>query len=166
MGSKITGDLTVTGTLVPTTFVLPSASVTNSSVAVNAAIAASKLQHIYKASAGDPVGTTATSKTFTLFVASGTATVDAFHCGVYTAPTGGGTETITIDLKKNGSSILSTTVSFTDSDSDRTIKDGSLSSTSLVADDWLTMVVTVSGSGGTQGLGVFGWAQVDEADNE
>lgn len=163
--NTIRGDLVVTGNLAAGSQTLSAGSVANSQVASNAGIETTKLYHLHKILKGDPGGTTATAKIFPMFIASGSATINEVNFSVYTAPTGGGTETITCDLKKNGSTVLASTVSFTDSDSDRDVKDGTLNTTSLVADDWVEFVVTVSGSGGTQGLGIACSVTITEADH-
>lgn len=68
---------------------------------------------------------------------------------------------ITVDLQKNGSSILSAPITITNATGDGVVVDGTLSGvTTCVAGDKLTAVVVVSSSTGMQGL--WAWATVQE----
>jgi hypothetical protein len=162
--SRVSGNLIVTGDFQATTMTVPSASVGDGQVKANAAIATTKLQHLHKAKYEEEIATLATAGVNTLFVASGTATINSVTFGCYAVPTGGD-KTVVFDLKKNGTTILSATITFSSSDTDRVTKTGSLSSTSLVADDWLTVDISLTGTTGTQAKGVYCHVQVDEAAN-
>ena len=63
---------------------------------------------------------------------------------------------ITYDLKKNGTSILSATVSVANTDSNRQVKTGTLSSTSFSAGDVFSILLTMITNTGASGP--YAWA--------
>jgi hypothetical protein len=67
---------------------------------------------------------------------------------------------VTFDLKKNGTTILSSVVTITNATGDRVVVDGTLASTALAAGDVLSIALTVSTSTGMQGP--FAWVTVKE----
>ena len=83
---------------------VPSGSFDDADVAANAAIAASKLGHRFHAPFSQP-NTAATSETKAFYVAMGAGTVLDVDCGSIAAAIGN--STVTIDVKKNGTTILS-----------------------------------------------------------
>jgi hypothetical protein len=82
-----------------------------------------------------------------------TGTIEGFFCGNTVAATGG--DSTTIDLYKNGASILSAAVTL-NSGAGVAAQAGTLSATSLVAGDVLSVVVTISGTNVGKGV----WGQV------
>ena len=63
---------------------------------------------------------------------------------------------ITFDLKKNGTTILSSVASITNADADRAVKTGTLSASSFSAGDVFSILMTVTTSTGAQGP--YAWA--------
>lgn len=63
---------------------------------------------------------------------------------------------VTFDLKKNGTTVLSATASITHSDADRTVKTGTLSSTTFGVGDVFSILMTVTSNTGAQGP--YAWA--------
>lgn len=108
--SRIDGDLYVVGGLAAQTMTLPAAAVSNTNVAAAAAIAATKLQHQHQLTL--PLTDHATAQTVVRKaihkVYGTTGTLIAFKVGVTVAATAG--NSIVVDLLKNGSSILTSTV--------------------------------------------------------
>lgn len=142
------------------TLTLPSGIVTDDTVATAAAIDVDKLQHLYKCGTNFDlaVGGTPVTREETVFVASGAGVIRGFH---YTCTDTGTSTSIAWDLKKNGTTVLSGAGSTTHSDTDRQVKDGTLSVTTFAADDHFTIVMTVSSATGA--LGPFAWAEFEEA---
>lgn len=141
------------------TFTPDPGSIVDSHVATNAAFDADKMQHVYSAgtSFGFAIGGTPTTREEIVYVAKQTGTIRGFHALLNVD---GSSTSITFDLKKNGSSILSSVITVTSSTGDRVVSDGTLSSTTLAADDVLSISMTVSSSTGAQGP--YAWVDVEE----
>lgn len=141
------------------TCVLPSGVITAANIAAAAGVECSKLDHrsrqVYAQS-----GTAAAATAAIHYVIGTTGTINSFQCGVIGACVGD--STITIDLKKEGSSILSAAVVLDSTNAARAPEAGTLSSASVVAGDLLEVVVTVSAGSGTLGTGLFCILDVDE----
>lgn len=105
----------------------------------------------------------------TIWVVGGsTATVKRISAVIDGAIATGGDRTVNVDLQKSTgggafATILSATIQFTSADTIRTVKAGSLSSTSLVAGDLLQIVVTVAGAAGNQAQGLTVMVDIQEA---
>jgi hypothetical protein len=145
MAAKLTG-----------TLVLDQGSVENdhfSSVA-SKALDADKIQPYFVKGTpfGFAIGATPTTREEIVHVATVAGTIRGFHALLNDTGTSTG---ITFDLKKNGTTCLSATVSLTQADSDRSVKDGTLSVTSIAADDVLSILMTVTSSTGAQGPYAF-----------
>ena len=106
---------------------------------------------------GLAIGGTVAAEERIVHVADGDETIRDFRAMLNSAITNG--DSCSFDLKKNGSSILSSTVDFSSSDGDGDIKTGTLSSTSLVSGDILSMALTVSGT--PDGTGPFAITEMD-----
>lgn len=96
-----------------------------------------------------------TSKTYRIHVANGAGTIHNVRVQLPVAITNGGD--LAIDVKKNGTTILSSTVDFTSGDSNNDIKAGTLSVTSYSEDDYFDVEVTATSS--PDGTGIL--VQVD-----
>lgn len=141
------------------TFTLDNGIVGNDAIAANAAIDADKMQHVYKPGTafGFAIGGTPTTREEIVFIASQAGTIRGFHALLNES----GTSTdIDFDLKKNGVSILTAVLTIVHGDGDGTVMDGTLSSTSLAADDILSISMTVTSSTGAQGP--FAWITLEE----
>jgi hypothetical protein len=166
--SRIEGDVYVNGTLTPRVLSIPALTLVNAGVAAAAEISASKLQHRhavqYRQSAGADV-VTQTQEVYVVYGATGTVVAVDTSCS--TAPTGGD-KAFTVDVQKSTgggafATILSSTVSWSSSHTSRTIRSGTINSASLVADDILRVIITASGSTGSQGQGLVVNILLDEA---
>lgn len=72
-----------------------------------------------------------------------------------------GTSTsITFDLKKNGTTMLSAVETITHGDSDRSVQTPTLSVTTFAADDVISIAMAVSSSTGAQGP--YAWIELEE----
>jgi len=124
-----------------------------------AAIAVTKIKHAYMPGTnfGFVIGGTPTTREEVVHVAASAGTIRGFHSMLNDS----GTNTaIAFDLKKNGTTVLSAPISAVHGDGDRTVLDGTLSVTTFVADDVLSISMTVTSSTGAQGP--YAWAAIAE----
>jgi uncharacterized protein YfiM (DUF2279 family) len=139
--------------------VLPASVITDSQVAPAAGITQDKLEHqhakIYN-QAGNAV-----SETKAIYVARSAGTLLSFVAGMVGA--NAGAATVTFDLKKNGTTVLTAVVSLGSGDPAYTPKSGTLSVTSFVAGDVFTVVTVATAGGGTLGTGAFASLRAKEA---
>jgi hypothetical protein len=147
-------DLYVAGGLSAKSFTPPAGSITDAAVQTAAGIQASKLDHQYQPIYQQESSTNAVSERRVVHAVKGaTATVVAFDAGAVVPLTGN--DTCTIDLWKNGASILTAPIALANTDTARQIKNGSLSSTSAVAGDVFEVRVVYTHNTGTAPQGVF-----------
>ena len=141
------------------TLQLDAGSVNNQEIASAAGIETSKLQHLYRAATGFglAIGATPTTREEVVFVAETAGSVQQFAAMCNDSGTAA---SVTFDLKKNGTSILSSVVTITNATGDRVVVDGTLASTALAAGDVLSIALTVSTSTGMQGP--FAWVTIKE----
>lgn len=139
---------------------LPASCVGNTNVSASAAIAHTKLQHQHRARYSQP-NTTATTETKVIYVCYGaTGTILDFRAGSIVACAGAAT--ITLDLKKNGTTVLSGVITLDNANTARVVEAGTLSVTTLVVGDVLEVVATATAGGGTLGTGLFASVTVAE----
>ena len=136
------------------TFTLEAGTVVNESIASSAAIDADKMQHVYKPGTGFGfvIGGTPTTREEIVFVASQAGTIRGFGCLLNDTGT---SANITFDLKKNGTTMLSSVVTITNATADKAVQAGTLSTTTFAADDVLSIAMAVSSSTGAQGPFAF-----------
>ena len=156
------GNLYVNGNLASKTFTPASGSIKNSSIEASAGIAASKLQHRFRVGHAQVHGSNASAERRVCHVVRGaTATINSMRAGNVVAATGD--STVTIDLKKNGSTILSATIQLDTGNAAYALEAPSgFTSTALVQGDVLEIVQTVSAGTGTLPQGVFTVVEIDE----
>lgn len=150
MAARFVGDLTIApGSVTNNMF-------SNSSSHV---LEASKQKHVYKGWTNFDLAKSATpvAREEIVHVCTAAGTIRGFHCLL---TVDGSSTSVTFDLKKNGSSILTGVVTITDSTGDGVVQDGTLSNTSVAADDILSIALAVSSSTGAQGP--FAWVDVEE----
>ncbi len=157
--ARFDGDMSVLGDLSCRTFTPPAGCVSNASVAAGAGIAATKIQKprlIHYGQSG-----TAVSVTIPIYVCLGaTATLQSFKAGSIVLNIGAAT--VTIDLKKNGSTILSAVITLDTANIARVLEAAAFTSASLVAGDFLELVITATIGGGTLATGLFVQAEIFE----
>lgn len=141
------------------TITLPSGTITDDAISTTAAIDVDKMQVLMKpfTNFGFAFDATPTTRTEVVFIASSAGVIRGFHAGLYDTGT---STSVAFDMKKNGTTVLSSAVTVTHSQSDRSINDGTISVTSVAADDVITFVMTVSSSTGAQGP--FAFAEIQE----
>lgn len=150
----IDSDVLVLGSLSPRTFTLPASAVANSNVAAAAGISASKLEHQYnKAAVLCDHATDAAAKRVQIHRVYGT-TATILQFGVIVTVAATSTGAAVVNLRKNGSSILSATITVDSTVAVNTLKQPSgFTSTALAVGDVLEVSIdSVSGSTLPKGL--------------
>lgn len=162
----INNDLHVNGALSAKTFNPPASCITAAAVVAAAGIEATKLQQQYHEKYSQVGTATAAADQKVVHVAYAGGTIVAFKCSCRTKMTAGGSDdrSVTFDLKKNGTSVLSAAVVLSKANltSDMLLVAGTINTTTFVAGDVLEVVVSVAGSVGTQALGPFAEAIIRE----
>lgn len=156
----IESDAFVKGTLSAQTLSIPASTIKNADVASDAAIEAAKLEHQYAIRYSQADGSDVVAVIVPVHIVRGnTATIKDIEVVCVDAPSGGD-KALAVDLKKanEGSpapaSVLSSAIAYSATQSDCEVEPGTISSASLADGDTLLVVVTVSGSTGTQGQGL------------
>lgn len=156
----IPNDVQIQGDFSATTMSFPDASIDDDAVSSSAAIQATKLVHQFPVRYSQASGTDVTTKTELVHrVYGATATLVAVKVIPDTAPTGGD-KAFTVDVKKSTgaaafATVLSSVVTVNNSSVNRTVQSATISSASAVAGDVYEVVITTSGSTGSQGQGVL-----------
>lgn len=158
----IPNDVHVAGALSMQTLVPSALSVGNSAIAAAAGISASKLQKRTYADYGQVHGSAATSQRIAIHRVKGaTGTINSFKC--LTSVLNIGAATISVQLKKNGSNILSAATVLDTGNTAFIAEDAAgFTSTALVAGDVLEVDITATAGGGTLGQGFYCVAEIDE----
>ena len=155
----VRGSLVVGGPFVP-----PTGSITDNSIIAAAGVRASKLQQQYvkeKTLSAHAAAASATRQQIHR-VMGATATILSF--GVVASQAAGAASSATIDLKKNGVSILTATITLDNGTAAFALKAGTLSSASAVAGDVFEAEVTaVAGANVPKGLTAYLWFNEDPA---
>ena len=138
---------------------IPYGVITNAEISASAAIAASKAVHRDVATYGQDVGAVVATATRIIRVARVAGAMKEFRVGWLTAPTGGD-KAYTVDLKLSTgggafATCLSAVVTVNNTKSDNGTATGTLTTTAFASGDILEVVVTTSGTTGTQGYGMI-----------
>jgi hypothetical protein len=135
-------------------------SITDQHIAPLANLAASKLQHQYAKTFSQPL-TAATSETRVIHVCKGAVgEVVAFKAGSIGVAVGNAT--VTVDLKKNGVSILTAVITLDVGNTTYIVEEAALSFTALAAGDVLSVTTVATIGTGTLPTGVFAEAVLRE----
>lgn len=159
MSNRIDGDLQIGGRLMPKYLSYPDQSLDSAAVAADAGIAASKLEHQHQPTFAQP-NTTATAETRALHVARGAGEIVAFKAGSIAVCSGNAT--MTADLRKNGTSVLSAVITLDSANTNRVAEAGTVTTATLAAGDLLEVVTTVNAGTGALGTGLFASAVIRE----
>jgi len=158
--SRHEGDLYVAGALSAAALAVPAGAVSNAAIAPAAGIAATKLQHRNRPVHAQP-NTAATTETRVVYhVRGAAATLVAFAAGSIAKAVGD--STVTVNLRKNGATVLTGVITLNSSSVNYVAQAGTLAATALVAGDVLDVVVTATAGTGTLPTGVFCSLTVDE----
>lgn len=159
MPSLHDGDLKVRGAFSADSISLPNGSITDTTISSFAAISAAKLQHQHQPCGGQP-NTAAADETRALHVAQAVGTVEGFSAGSIVKAIGDAT--VTIDLHKNGVSILDSPITLNSSSANRVAQAATIDGGNLVAGDLLEVVIDATIGTGTLPTGLFWAAKIRE----
>jgi len=144
-------DIHVAGRLSCSSFLPPDGSI--SDAALIGGITATKVVSRLREKYAQESATTGASESRVIHVAHADGTIVAFKAGNVVACAGA--STITFDLKKNGSSVLTAVITINSSKAAREVVEAVLSSTSYVAGDVFEVAIVATVGGGTIGKGAF-----------
>lgn len=152
--SRFSGDVYFDGSLSARAMNIPANTVDNTDVQTNAGIAATKLQQQRTKTYAQESATTSVSESRVIHTIYGAnATMVSFRAGSVVANIGAAT--ITVDLKKNGVSVLSAPISLNSGHTARQMVAGTISTPAGVASDVYEVTIVATAGGGTIGKGVF-----------
>lgn len=154
-------DVFVRGALVPSAIRLPQNAITSGEqILAGANLPADKTEQRFFPAWSQP-NSAATTETRTLFVARRSGTVNAVLAGSIAAAIGD--STVTLDVKKNGTSILTGVITLDNGNTARIVELGSISGGgTFVVGDWYEVVITATIGTGTLPTGVFVELEVDQ----
>lgn len=160
MASYLDGDFHVRGALSAESFAPPAGSIDNAAIEPDAGVLATKLEHQYKPTYAQ-VGTALSNAAQVIHIVRGaTGTLVRFRAGSILANVGD--STVTIDLKKNGTTMLSAPITLDSGDAAYDLIEATLASSVLVADDVLSITVVATVGTGTLATGLFVEAEIRE----
>ena len=141
------------------TLQLDAGSVEDQHISSSTKVDADKQQHLYRAwtNFSTAIGGTPTTREEIVHVVEVAGTIRQFAAMCNDTGTAA---SVTFDLKKNGTSVLSSTVAVTNATADKAVVDGTLSSTAVAVGDVLSIALTVSTSTGMQGP--FAYCTIEE----
>jgi len=160
--SRHAGDLLVTGTLtVSDGLNMPDGTIGDDEVGAAAGIAATKLEHQHQITYHQAaIDQEVVDIEVPIHIVRGaTATMIDIQVACLTAPTGGD-KAFTVDLQvadedtPTPASVLSGTISYSATQEDCEVEEGTVDTEELVVGDILVLVVATSGTTGTQGSGL------------
>lgn len=141
------------GTMRPDVFIPPSGCITDDAVVAAALLAYTKLQQM-RVESGNQPNSAATTETRTMAVVVGaTGSILSFKAGSIAIAVGAAT--VTLDLKKNGTTVLSAPITLDTGNTARILESATISVPGLVVGDWLEVVITATAGGGTLPTGLF-----------
>lgn len=160
--SQHDGDIYFNGNVAAKTMTVPANTITNAMVNSGAAIDPSKVKQRRYPSYAQPHGTAASTVRQVFYrCKGGTATINAFRA--LNSVLNIGAATISIQVKKNGSNILSSALVLDTGNVAFTAESAAgFTSASLVQGDVLEVDITATAGGGTLGQGLYCEADIDE----
>lgn len=162
MARNVLTDTHVQGALSASSFTPPAGCIDNAAIEAAAGIDATKVIHQFAVSRVQ--GSTAAADTAPVHIANQAGTIVGFEIAAITpCSTGGGDDrTVTVDLKKNGTTVLTAPIVLNKTIAAYAVVSATLASDSYAAGDVLSIVTTVGGSTGTLAAGVIAQAFLRE----
>lgn len=150
----VQGDVIQKGRFIPDSITMPADSILDAAIQAGANVSADKVEARVYAGWSQP-NSTATAETRSLFVAKRAGTVTDVLAGSIAKAVGD--STVTVDVKKNGSTILSSTIVLDNANTNRVGEAGTLNGSlvDFVAGDWFETSIAISAGTGTLPTGVF-----------
>lgn len=161
MSAILEGDVTVRGTLNCNSIALPlNALESAGQIKAGINIPADKTEQRVFPSYSQP-NSAATTETRTLFVARRAGTLNEVIAGSIAAAIGD--STVTVDVRKNGTTVLNAVITLDSGNTARIIEAGSISgSGAFIQGDWFDVVITATVGTGTLPTGVFVELELDQ----
>lgn len=154
------GDYSVRGTLRCEAIAMPQNAIDNSNqVKAGTNLDADKLEQRFFPGWSQP-NSAASTETRTLFVARRSGTVNEVIAGSIAKAVGD--STVTLDVKKNGTTILAAVITLDNANTARIVEQGSVTSSAFVAGDWFEVVIVATANTGTLPTGVFVQLECDQ----
>jgi len=155
-------DVNLPGRFTPKFLDVPVDCVGNLAIPSTTQIDPTKLGQLFRPDYKTPSTLTVAAVTHNLYVARFAGTLDELLVGTSVACIGGAT--ITTDLKKNGTTVLSSTIVLNNANTARVgvLATINPAAAAYVAGDWFELVVTVAAGGGTIGTGYYAIATFNE----
>lgn len=132
---------------------VPDSSFGDAQIGTANPINATKLKHQYVPTVSQVHGTAAATERRVVHVARAAGEVAAIEAGITVAAVGAAT--VTVDLKKNGTTVLTSVITIDNGDSAYAEVTGSISSAAYVAGDVFELVITATAGGGTLPQGLY-----------
>lgn len=161
--TRLDQDVHINGTLTARAFTPPANCITAASIPVGAGIESTKTVHRHRKHYA--ISGTAASVTIPIHIAKAAGNVLSLEAGSIAIAVG--SATVTINLLKNGSSILSggTAITLDSSNVARTLEAATISSAAYVDGDFFELVIVATASGGTIPTGLIVDVEFDENPN-
>lgn len=160
MSGIIDGDLTIRGNLNCQSITLPQNALDSpGQIKAGINIPADKTEQRFFPSWHQP-NSAASTETRTLFVARRSGTLNEVIAGSI-APASGNA-TVTVDVRKNGTTVLAAVITLDNTNTARVVEAGSVTSAAFVVGDWFDVVITATIGSGTLPTGVFVQLEVDQ----
>jgi len=159
-GLILDGDIQIRGNLNCNSITLPQNAIDNSSqIKAGTNLNADKLEQRFFPAWSQP-NSAASTETRTLFVARRPGTVNEVIAGSIAKASGDAV--VTLDVKKNGTTILNAVITLDNANTNRLVELGSVTSSAFVAGDWFEVVITATANTGTLPTGVFLQMECDQ----
>jgi Flp pilus assembly protein CpaB len=159
-GGIIDGDMTVRGTLRCESIAMPQNAIDNSNqVKAGTNLNADKLEQRFFPAWSQP-NSAASTETRTVFVARRSGVVNEVIAGSIAKAVGD--SVVTVDVMKNGTTILAAVITLDNANTARIVELGSVTSSAFVAGDWFEVVITATIGTGTLPTGVFCQLECDQ----
>ncbi len=153
-GTRFEGDIFVPGNISSRTLTIPAGTVLNAAVGSAAAIAATKTIQQHVLTVSQESGTAVPDEEFVVHCVYGaTATAVAFEAGAVVASAGAAT--VSVDLHKNGTTVLSAAITLNSSQTAYETVTATISTTAYTDGDVLEVIIDGTVGGGTLAKGVF-----------
>ena len=155
MPNVFDGDMIVRGKLIASGFTPGNDSIGSTQFNAGDPLVASKQEHQYRVGLAQPHGTAAASERRAVHLAHAAGKVVEVRAGLTVANVGAAT--VTVDVRKNGTTILSAAISLTSATAafGSVIALPAVGQDAYAAGDVLEAVVTATAGGGTLGQGLY-----------
>lgn len=156
--TRIDQDMHVGGTLTARVFNPPASCITDAAIISGAGIETSKMDHRHRKQYS--ISGTAASVTIPIHIARAAGSVTSIEAGSIAIAVGAAT--VTIDLKKNGTTILTGVITLDSGNTARILEAGTITGGTYVDGDFFELVIVATAGGGTIPTGLIVDVEFDE----